>query len=144
MTVRERLKEFLRDQRISQAEFARAIGVSTGYVNAIQKGIGSDVILAIQEQFPDLSILWLLTGEGPMLHSQAAAGAVPPGPAPIPDTAGTETSTNNNMTKDDFLQILKRKDDQLSELIYQNRVLTDVIARLTGAEHTGDTNSPPP
>ena len=67
MTVRERLKAYLKEKNISQADFAIGIGASTGYVNAIVKTIGSDKLAIIREKFPDLNIGWLLTGEGEML-----------------------------------------------------------------------------
>ena len=67
MTVRDRLKAYLKEKNISQADFAIGIGASTGYVNAIVKTIGSDKLAIIREKFPDLNIGWLLTGEGEML-----------------------------------------------------------------------------
>lgn len=67
MAVRDRLKAYLKEKNISQADFAIGIGASTGYVNAIVKTIGSDKLAIIREKFPDLNIGWLLTGEGEML-----------------------------------------------------------------------------
>lgn len=71
MAVRDRLKAYLKEKNISQADFAIGIGASTGYVNAIVKTIGSDKLAIIREKFPDLNIGWLLTGEGEMLKEVA-------------------------------------------------------------------------
>lgn len=71
MAVRDRLKAYLKEKNISQADFAIGIGASTGYVNAIVKTIGSDKLAIIREKFPDLNIGWLLTGEGEMLKEAA-------------------------------------------------------------------------
>lgn len=71
MAVRDRLKAYLKEKNISQADFAIGIGASTGYVNAIVKTIGSDKLAIIREKFPDLNISWLLTGEGAMLKTDA-------------------------------------------------------------------------
>lgn len=68
--VRLRLKSFLKYKKLSQRDFADLIGVSTGYVNAISKGIGQEKIYIIKEKLPDLNIDWLITGEGQMLKPQ--------------------------------------------------------------------------
>lgn len=67
-TVKERLIEFLKSKKISQAKFAKAIGVSTGYVNAIRVSIQPDKLASIASCYPSLNIDWLLTGQGDMLR----------------------------------------------------------------------------
>ena len=69
--VRCRLKMFLKHKGMSQKDFASQIGVSTGYVNAISKGIGQEKIYIIKEKYPELNIDWLMTGEGEMLKAQS-------------------------------------------------------------------------
>lgn len=66
MTVRERLKFYLKENNISQHAFADSINVSSGYVNAIRKSIQPDKLSIIKEKYPDLNIDWLLTGDGEM------------------------------------------------------------------------------
>lgn len=66
--IKERLMEFLRIRRIKQKEFTAAIGVSQTYVGAMRKGISSEKILRIREQYPELNTDWLLYGEGEMLR----------------------------------------------------------------------------
>lgn len=67
MTVKERLIEFLKHKGLSQAKFAKIIGVSSGFVNAIRVSIQPDKIHSIASNFPELNTEWLLTGEGSML-----------------------------------------------------------------------------
>lgn len=67
MSVKERLKFYLKEKKISQGYFAEKIGVSSGYVNAIRQSIQPDKLNEIKKQFPDLNIDWLLTGEGEMI-----------------------------------------------------------------------------
>ncbi len=67
MSVRERLKFYLKNKNITQESFSEAIGVSKGYVNAIRKSIQPDKISLIKEKFNDLNIEWLLTGDGEMI-----------------------------------------------------------------------------
>lgn len=69
-TVKTRLLEFLRSQRISQTEFTRALGVSSTYVGAMRKSIPAEKLKRICELYPDLNRDWLLYGEGEMLKPQ--------------------------------------------------------------------------
>lgn len=95
MAVRDRLKAYLKEKNISQADFAIEIGASTGYVNAIVKTIGSDKLAIIREKFPDLNIGWLLTGEGEMLKSATAAPATTENGVPFYDMDVTASITES-------------------------------------------------
>lgn len=66
-TVKGRLLEFLKSQRISQLEFTRALGVSPTYVGAMRKGMPASKLKKIGELYPELNREWLLYGEGEML-----------------------------------------------------------------------------
>lgn len=68
-TVKERLIRYLKYKRITQREFARSVGLSDGYVNAIRQSIQPDTTNKIAMQYPDLNLGWLLTGTGAMIHS---------------------------------------------------------------------------
>lgn len=95
MAVRDRLKAYLKEKNISQADFAIGIGASTGYVNAIVKTIGSDKLAIIREKFPDLNIGWLLTGEGEMLKSATAAPTTTENGVPFYDMDVTASITES-------------------------------------------------
>ena len=68
MSVKNRLKEFIKNQGLSISSFEKSIGVSNGYVNSITKGIGGGKSLRISREYTNLNIDWLLTGEGEMLE----------------------------------------------------------------------------
>lgn len=68
MTVKERIREFIKYLRISEREFCRRIDVSTSYVNSIRTSVQPDKMKSIAAQFPELNPMWLLTGEGEMLQ----------------------------------------------------------------------------
>ena len=70
-TVKERLEFFLKSEKISNSEFGRRIGACASYVASIRKSISPDKIEGIAENWPDLNIEWLLTGEGEMLKIQS-------------------------------------------------------------------------
>lgn len=71
MSVKERLKAFLRYSDCKATDFEKLIGASNGYVNSISKGIGNDKMTAIIEKFPNINPEWLLTGKGEMLRSSS-------------------------------------------------------------------------
>jgi DNA-binding XRE family transcriptional regulator len=63
--VGRRIRE-LRGFDVTQEDFARRIGVSQGFISAIERGekeIGAEILLRISREFSK-SIEWLLTGEG--------------------------------------------------------------------------------
>lgn len=67
--VKERLINFLNAQSVKKSFFEECIGASNGFVNSIRRSISPDKINAIKENFPDLNIDWLLTGDGEMLNT---------------------------------------------------------------------------
>lgn len=66
----ERLYEYMKQKELSAYAVERACGVSNGYLGKQLKGkgsIGSDILERIKENYPELSLIWLVTGKGPML-----------------------------------------------------------------------------
>lgn len=72
MSVKKRLKDFIKSQGLTISGFEKDINVSNGYVNSISKGIGGEVLLSILEKSPKLNIDWLLTGKGSMLKEDTS------------------------------------------------------------------------
>lgn len=71
MSVKERLRIFIKSQNLTVRAFEKLINVSNGYVSSIRSSIQPDKIERISEHFPTLSIDWLLTGKGEMLISDS-------------------------------------------------------------------------
>lgn len=69
MTVKQRLKDYLKVKNIGQKDFAQQVGLSDGFVNAIRVSIQPKSLHKIAVCFSDLNTGWLLTGEGEMLRS---------------------------------------------------------------------------
>lgn len=67
MSLKERLKDYIKSQSITIKDFERSLGMSNGYVNSISKGLGDEYMTRLIEKYPTLNIPWLLTGEGDML-----------------------------------------------------------------------------
>jgi phage repressor protein C with HTH and peptisase S24 domain len=80
-----RLREYITAKSYTDSAFERICSLSNGYLNKISKGagsIGSDILLKIYNANPDLSLLWLITGEGEMLSSTKVDYPVVSEPAP--------------------------------------------------------------
>lgn len=71
----DRLKQFIAFKRLSDSAFEKAVPLSNGYISKLDKGtgdIGSGILAKIFEAFPDLNLIWILTGVGSMEHSSAS------------------------------------------------------------------------
>lgn len=68
----DRLMIFIDHIGLSARQFDLSIGAGNGYILRMKKNrasIGSDIIERIILQYPQLNIVWLLTGKGSMLDS---------------------------------------------------------------------------
>lgn len=68
MTVKDRLKEFIKHKGIPVRKFEETIGVSHSYVSNIRVSIQPDKMISIAKCYPELNTEWLLTGKGEMLR----------------------------------------------------------------------------
>ena len=67
MSVKERLKEFIKWKKISTSAFCESIGVSNAYISSMRVSIQPDKVQSIALKYPELNIDWLLTGAGQMI-----------------------------------------------------------------------------
>lgn len=70
-TVKDRLLQFLKAERISKSDFARQMGLSPAYVGAMRKSMPEEKVSRVMELYPRLSRDWLLYGEGSMYGDNA-------------------------------------------------------------------------
>lgn len=69
----DRLMEFIKHAGMSARQFDISIGAANGYTLRMKKNhasIGSDVIENILRVYPQLNVVWLITGEGEMLKKE--------------------------------------------------------------------------
>lgn len=69
----DRLMQFIEHAGLSARQFDISIGASNGYTLRMRKNhasIGSDVIENIVATYPQLNLIWLITGEGEMLNPE--------------------------------------------------------------------------
>lgn len=72
----DRLMQFIKHAGLSARQFDLSIGASNGYTLRMKKNnasVGSDVIENILRVYPQLNVVWLLTGEGSMLKTKKEA-----------------------------------------------------------------------
>jgi len=69
-----RIDEIRSYYRLTQQTFADTVGVTQGYYSDIKRGrsgLSAQVIIGIAINFPDVSLKWLLTGEGEMFARES-------------------------------------------------------------------------
>lgn len=71
MSVKQRITSYIEYKEIKQIAFTNSIGVSKGYVGAISRSIGTNILNRISKHYPDLNIEWLLTGSGEMIKTES-------------------------------------------------------------------------
>lgn len=67
-TAKQRLLDFMSYKGISQSKFEKMCKLSNGYLNKLRRSPSAEKLQSIISTFPELSELWLLTGEGSMLR----------------------------------------------------------------------------
>lgn len=73
----DRVMQFIKHMGLSARQFDLSIGASNGYtlrMNKNKASIGSDVIETIVRTYPQLNLVWLITGEGTMIKSSHQTG----------------------------------------------------------------------
>lgn len=72
MDIVSRLKTFMESAKISSSQFADTCGISrptlSQILNGRNKKISDELISKIHENYPQLSVLWLMFGEGDMVN----------------------------------------------------------------------------
>jgi hypothetical protein len=71
----ERIAMYLQFRAITPHSFERKIHLSNGYFSKQTKNlgsVGSDILVKIHDNYPDLNMLWVLTGEGEMILDEIA------------------------------------------------------------------------
>lgn len=72
-SVKDRMVRFLHYKGLSQRKFESLLHLPNGYVNNIRSSISPEKLSIITKSFPDLSAIWLLTGQGEMIQRTLAS-----------------------------------------------------------------------
>jgi len=127
MTTKEKVLQYLDVKGISKGDFYKKTGFSNGFLTA-GKHIGSDNLKIIIDNYPDLSLEWLVMDKGDMI---------------------LRDNNLNNPMSNDFIEmqkmLLKYKDDEIERLKseienlkksnskspYYERIVAEPIKQLT-------------
>ncbi len=114
MRLVDRLHQYLAYYRVTPYAFEHNCELSNGYLGKQLKGkgaIGSDILERIKEKYPDLSLVWLVTGKGTMLLS-------PPGNRT--EKKHSELNEEQHIyftSKDDVIKLLNKQIEKLEATI---------------------------
>ena len=67
--VKQRLLDICATLEISARSFSSSIGMSPTYLTSLNKDITSAVLNNIYINYPNVNILWIITGKGEMLNT---------------------------------------------------------------------------
>lgn len=124
-TIKQRLRQLAKYQEVSIYQFEKSIGASNGYISSIKDEISTKYVRNILRAYPNISLEWLVTGEGSMLKSGA-----------INSTQITQTANGNNNSQTQHVNStlageVQELTRQIQELQQQNAKLIDIISQLT-------------
>ncbi|MCH5227307.1 MAG: LexA family transcriptional regulator [Muribaculaceae bacterium] len=77
-SVKERLQQFLKAERITASEFARKMELSPAYLASMRKSMPPEKVEKLTQIFPQLNRDWLLYGEGNMYRDDIAEKGIEP------------------------------------------------------------------
>ena len=75
--VKQRLVEFIKCKKISVRAFERVCEFPQGYVNTLISAPKPEKLEVIKKNYPELSIQWLMVGEGEMLAKDPKGLVIP-------------------------------------------------------------------
>ena len=115
--MKERIREILKNEKLTSAQFADRIGVQRSSISHILSGRnkpGFDFIQKIIKNFPEINAEWLITGNGRIYKQKTKSedlfeNIIKPGP----DKALSENRLKENMTlpENSIPQYYKRSEE---------------------------------
>jgi len=68
--IKDRLMEFIHHEGLTLRTFAARCSVRSSFLSGIENYIRADILTSISYYFPNLNIVWLLTGNGDMIREK--------------------------------------------------------------------------
>ncbi len=120
MTAKERILQYLDYKEISQYDFSKKTGLSNGFLKA-GNNITSDNLKILSTIFLDLSIEWVVTGEGDMLREPVERPYPSQGEDENPDSQvreGRPSYGKRSTEKDEIIKALQKLVTTQEDLIH--------------------------
>ena len=142
-TVKERIMEFIRCEKIPVYRFEKACGISNGYIRSINKTPGADKISKILSAYPNLNPNWLLTGEGSMLidsdgKEQGIGNITGNKISGVNNVIGSRSVSVHNIDKSATEEMLIKQIDMLMNQISQQEKIIASLTRLLERKVDGE------
>lgn len=119
-SLKDRLYQYLEAKRIAPSNFEKTIGAGGSYLKNV-KTLGGDKLLAISEYYTDLSLEWLITGEGKMLKNITSEVS-----EPRPYYSKSSDSSESISIREAW-EVIKRQSEQLDE---KDKMIKELIEEL--------------
>jgi hypothetical protein len=126
----DRLEKYMITKGLNDNQVTKECGLSVGLINQAKKGksdLGGKAVEKILSKYQDLSRVWLLTGEGPMLTSSSDTSIVN-GDHSSQAVGDGATATNSEGVKE-CLEIIKQQQDSITNLVETVNRLTKIISK---------------
>lgn len=140
MEIVQRIYNYLEHKSITAYEFERSVGLSNGYLNSRKngtRGIGSEILEKIYRTYPDLNLIWLVTGDGNMevspLQTEAKVQAHSASPSASPfnkNAALEENGKHDNIDLGNTSYTIRLLEDQVGTLKASNADKDEIIQLL--------------
>lgn len=101
-TVKDRILVFIRHLNIGQNKFEKSCGLSCGTISSVKQAPNGTTILKIIDAYPELSLEWLMRGEGDMLKNTSTDNCIA--------VEGVEEQKARIVLEDDGLTVGERLD----------------------------------
>lgn len=100
MDIVSRLKEFISYLQLTNSQFADSCHIPrpslSQLLNGRNKKVSDEIVAKIHDAFPQLSVLWLLFGEGQMVANENIQFSEPQNPVVSP-LVNTQSTTNQSV-----------------------------------------------
>ncbi len=116
MSEKEKLKKFLKTQRIPFSTFTSEVGVSQGFLNS-GSSLGVDKLKMILIKYPQLSLDWLLFNKGDMVIHE---------------------KTDLEISLEDRLERIEKSISNLVSLNSKKKMIDELKSELTNLEKKSD------
>ena len=108
----DRLIQFIEYVGLSARQFDLSIGAANGYTLRMKKNhasVGSDVIENILKTYPQLNVVWLITGEGKMIKEDEGSE--------LPEYDSLPLSQKEEIERIIKLKIKERQEEELKHIL---------------------------
>lgn len=110
----EKLRQFFKDEGLTQEKIADILGVTQPYVNSLLSGkraFGKNQAQRFEELF-GISASWLLTGKGEMILKRVVQNNQNGN-----NVLGETVTLNEENSTEKFIALLQKKDEQIDRLL---------------------------